>query len=279
MSKNFSRILSELNNYPEFRLSIITNGTLICLKSLQDIIKIRPSIMFQISLDGLKEHHDIIRGEGCFNKTMNCIELLRNNMVPFYFHTLIHKYNYNEINDIIDFARNSGAYMLDFTFLKKKGRGKTNYNDLSLPIDQQVALIQRMNIEKYKLSSEKFIINFPSVFYGICPIFTDDKQSDVFARIDVNGNVFACQNFEGTCNALGNILIEDISEIVTDERIAHQKEMLKKNAENLPCSSCIINSFCGKGCPGIELSDPNDSMYGIDCELRRHYARDLLFKI
>ncbi|MCB2191567.1 MAG: selenobiotic family peptide radical SAM maturase [Deltaproteobacteria bacterium] len=44
---------------------------------LQDILDIAPPGFFQVSLEGLEEHNDYIRGQGHFQRTMNFLELLR----------------------------------------------------------------------------------------------------------------------------------------------------------------------------------------------------------
>lgn len=58
------------------RLGILTNGTLIDEKMADRIAELHP-VFVQISLDGTKEYHDQIRGEGNYCKSMLAVDLLK----------------------------------------------------------------------------------------------------------------------------------------------------------------------------------------------------------
>lgn len=276
MSTNFIAILRELKKYPQFNVNIITNGTLFNEQVLDDIMQIFPNPIFQISLDGIGEQHDLIRGKGSFKKINDALSLLKAHNCGFYFHTLIHRYNYKNIEDFINYGRDIGVHKIDFAFLKRKGRGKCNYESLALSCGEQIELMKYLNAKKETISTNSFQVSFPTIFYGICPIFSEELSTNIFARVDVYGNVYACQNFDGKCNSLGNILEEDILKIITEERFKEQKEHFVKVPNNFNCESCFLSSFCGKGCPGVEYSDFEDLELSSDCDIRREYARALL---
>ena len=42
------------------------------------------------------------------------------------------------------------------------------------------------------------------------------------------------------------------------------------------CEKCFIQGICGRGCPGIEVTDYKHSVFSDECEQRREYARALL---
>ena len=44
---------------------------------------------------------------------------------------------------------------------------------------------------------------------------------------------------------------------------------------NQQCENCFLNSFCGRGCPGLEYSDYLDIL-SEDCAERRNYALSIL---
>ena len=54
----------------------------------------------QISLDGLQETHDFIRGSGSFEKTMKTIKQLYDNDVRFYIHFVYNSKNYKELYEL-----------------------------------------------------------------------------------------------------------------------------------------------------------------------------------
>jgi|GEM_PF-1348252 len=278
MADNFMRILFEITNRGFSKISIVTNGLLLDNKKIKNILEINKNIKFQISLDGLGESHDIIRGNGTFSKLMTTINLLRENNCDFIFHTLIHKYNYNQIGDIIDFAKKNGAHQIDFALLKRKGRGKDNYSEISLSCEETLELFKKYYLNENFIDKKNIHINFPKIFFGSCPLFGSEPV-EVFARIDALGNVYICQNFDGKENILGNIYNEHLQDIIVDKRIDTQKKHFEKSTHYLKCNSCFLNSICGKGCPGVEYTDFDDLNCSLDCNIRKKYALEkiLLF--
>ena len=83
---------------------ILTNGTLLTEALTERLSKYKKLSFVQISLDGTKEVHDQIRGEGSFNRAVNGLKLLEGfdieSMVAFTFH---HD-NYKEIKPLIKFC-------------------------------------------------------------------------------------------------------------------------------------------------------------------------------
>lgn len=60
----------------KLRLAILTNGTLIDKETAAKIKALKPMFV-QVSLDGIKESHDVVRGKGNFEKTLVGIDNLK----------------------------------------------------------------------------------------------------------------------------------------------------------------------------------------------------------
>lgn len=73
----------------------------------------RTRIIVNLSLDGLGEKHDEIRGvPGCFDSVLKTFRLLKgieSSRLQVGFHTVISKYNVMDIREIYSFVKNSGA--------------------------------------------------------------------------------------------------------------------------------------------------------------------------
>jgi sulfatase maturation enzyme AslB (radical SAM superfamily) len=85
---HFWKINEILREYP-FRSILLSNGILITKETSK---KLRVHEV-QISLDGTKEGHESIRGEGTFEKTLQAIDNLRKANIPVSIATMIHRRN------------------------------------------------------------------------------------------------------------------------------------------------------------------------------------------
>ena len=80
-----------------------------------------------ISLDSIQPtNHDRFRGmEGAWKATMNGVEALKRAQLDFLVQTSVTQWNYDEIPEIVEFAYQLGAKVLNLYFLVRTGRGKT----------------------------------------------------------------------------------------------------------------------------------------------------------
>lgn len=103
-----------------------TNGVMLTDKRVQSL-KLAGAMGVGISVDSLDpEHHDRFRGRiGAWENTLNGIEACRRHELPFQVHFSVTESNANEIPAMIDFARTSGARVLNIFFLICTGRGES----------------------------------------------------------------------------------------------------------------------------------------------------------
>ena len=84
-------------------ISILTNGTLLN-QDIVDKLKTLNNLRYlQISLDGgTKEVHDVIRGKGNFEKSINSIKLLKKNSLKVSSKFTVHKKNLFDLKNYLD---------------------------------------------------------------------------------------------------------------------------------------------------------------------------------
>ncbi len=92
---HFWKINEILREYP-FRSILLSNGTLITKETAK---KLRVHEV-QISLDGMKEGHESIRGEGTFEKTLQAIDHLQEANIRVSVATMIHRRNLKEFDKL-----------------------------------------------------------------------------------------------------------------------------------------------------------------------------------
>jgi len=84
--------------------AILTNGTLIDQAAASRLGKLKPSFV-QVSLDGVKESHDRIRGPGAFAKAVSGVRLLAKEGVRTFISFTAHSDNYQEFPSVAEIAR------------------------------------------------------------------------------------------------------------------------------------------------------------------------------
>ena len=101
---NFFEFLEEIVKR-KIKFSILTNGIMID-KGIAKKIKYYNPLFVQISLDGIKETHDKIRGEGNFEKALQGIDNLKNEGVKVLVSFTAQKSNYKDFKELAKICQN-----------------------------------------------------------------------------------------------------------------------------------------------------------------------------
>ncbi len=105
---DFFQILNKSNTSPFQSIIIQTNGLL--LKKLHKEMNDSPITSVAVSIDGLKETNDLIRGiRGYFDLAMEGIKLLRNKKVKI--SVTLNRISAKELSELADIARAAGAQL------------------------------------------------------------------------------------------------------------------------------------------------------------------------
>ncbi|MDH7579112.1 MAG: radical SAM protein [Bacillota bacterium] len=84
----------------------------------------------QVSLDGLKENHDYLRGDGTYEAVLESMRLLAEEGVNVAVRTTVTRGNVAEIEEVADLAVNLGAMKLGFVRFFPAGRGMSYKEEL-----------------------------------------------------------------------------------------------------------------------------------------------------
>lgn len=238
------------------RTNIITNGTL-WNKEMIEKIEIYDNVFIQVSLDGMEENHDYVRGKGTFQKVIVALDLLKNSKLKdrINIHCVINNRNYNEMEEIIRLCNSKGASSLSFNMYNKLGRAceksEIQFSDNKSRI-KTIDLINEIVDAHEDLQKTMRITGAPTTHF--CPLLQNGLKMDL--RIDSEGNVYPCQIFSGVQYSLGNIYSQTINEIIHSERTETFHDFIKIATEfNSECVKCAFKKSCGKGCPGERLAD------------------------
>jgi len=117
-----------LRNYA-FRSILLSNGTLIT-KEVAKKLRVHE---IQLSLDGMKEGHESLRGKGTFEKTITAIDHLQEANLRVSVATMIHRKNLSEFDQLASLLQSKHIEEWNVDVPCLEGRLKTNQDFLVSP--------------------------------------------------------------------------------------------------------------------------------------------------
>jgi len=115
------------------RRVLFTNGTLINEKNIE-WLKVEE---IQFSIDGWREGHDLLRGKGTFDRTVEGIRTVQKAGIPISIATMIHRGNLTEFEKMRRFSDDIGAIEWGIDVLALAGSLRQN-RELVIPYDTAV---------------------------------------------------------------------------------------------------------------------------------------------
>lgn len=235
-------------------LSIVvgTNGTMLTDSRVQ-ALKQAGAIGVGISLDSLSAtQHDAFRGvKGCWQKTINSLEVCRQHDLSFQIHFTITKDNRHELDAMIQFCKHQQARVLNIFFMVCTGRA-SDYCDLTS--DQYDAILEQ--IIQAQQDHPDLIIrprcapHVKRVAYQLQPSALNRSSGQDgdgciagthYCRIKYNGDVTPCPYIE---TASGNIRETSFFDLWQSNDLFQQ---LRTPSLRGACGQCEFQKLCG-GC-------------------------------
>lgn len=121
----FGELIKEGYEKTNLCINFTTNGTLITQDFLNEIKGCVGCI--RISLDGIGDVYNRVRGVDAWKKVYRGIKLISKNNIRFGFNTLLTSVNFDNMLDIADLARKVNAMNILFLKFKPHGRGEMMY--------------------------------------------------------------------------------------------------------------------------------------------------------
>lgn len=175
-----------------------TNGILLGNR----IDEVKNADLFSLSLDGTETSNDFVRGKGAFRKAIAAADLLKKHNLKLAFSATISKYNLNDIDFLIDLAR---EYKASVSF--QPATLKVLYGERENAViasDSEHKEFIRLLIERKKgrgkaivsnsLLCLKALANWPKPHRIKC------ASGRISCRIDSNGDIWICNRISKTAN-------------------------------------------------------------------------------
>lgn len=237
------------------RISILGNP--IERAELERMVDIKPPAYFQVSLEGLEEHNDHIRGEGFFQRVLEFLPMLEEFDVRSVVMTTLTDGNVDQIIPLSDVLRGR-ANRFTYNRLSQVGEGAA----LGLPNTEEYGrfmieyLAARRDNPAMGIKDNLFNIYFHELGYPLFGGCTGKGCGAAFNFVAVlpNGDVHACRKFP---SPLGNLLMSSLDEIYSTP------EAQRYRRGCTACDGCAIRAKCG-GCLAVTAGHGRDPFTEID---------------
>lgn len=236
-------------------ISLSTNGQLLNKEILEKIKNINFKL-FQISLDGDENVHDMIRGKGVGKKAIAAIRLAKNILKKNVgVGTVMMKYNCRDMDKSLVEATKQKVDIFALMFLIVTGRADENLKpDPKEYIKALKAVFDKYKEVKSKISFAKNTTILPAL------IPKEWRKKDLYKTfspcsfpycigIDAKGDVAPCDGFFNCPEMIiGNIRNQTFKEMWGKSEIV--KNIIKINPKDLKgiCRKCIYREYCAGGC-------------------------------
>lgn len=234
----------------DIKVNIFTNAILLekFEKELIDILGYIPfdSLDFFISIDGLEESHEKIRGKGTFKKTINNIKLVVSKGYRVTTNSVLSKLNYKDIPKLYEMLCKIGVYKIQISNLIDSGSANSN---MKLNKEEQDGFIKELKkvLRKLDMGSKLLYAQMPdeecnSEIYLLNKDKVEYLQTEKWkcsagigkCTIDYNGDVYCCPFIKNYC--LGNLVTSDIEKVwYNKKRYEFLKLIARENNNSRVC--------------------------------------------
>ncbi len=174
---------------------INTNGTLINENTIKKLIDVGINNI-EISVDGLKEDHDFIRGEGTFDKVLDALEICEKYNVKVGIMSTLFKHNYKNIPNFIDFFHDKNVIGIGFLRFIPSGRGKDNDKILSMNTSERKKAIEMVYNKRLQYGEQFYLKIETPLSYLVAKEHENlmkKHQYMSFTERGCDGGILSCQ--------------------------------------------------------------------------------------
>lgn len=144
VNKNIYGIIKKSKNHG-LNTAILTSGFTITQSVAEKIADASPNAV-QISIDGVENVHDSIRGEGTFKRVEEASNNLKINNVSYYMKMAINKLNLSDVSNVVEYCHDKG---LRVNFSNTLPIGTAKEKEIALTPEQYFSIFISLYQKKY----------------------------------------------------------------------------------------------------------------------------------
>lgn len=211
---------------------------------LEKILGIEPPAFYQVSLEGLEDTNDRLRGEGHFRRTLEFLKILKKHEIPASIMLTLHAEN---LNEVLPLAERLEGLVDTFSFnrLALTGRGSSlspaEQKTFDLFLEDYLRAAEKwphLHLKDNLFNRKLYLRGEP--LEGGCTGFGCGAAFNFLALLP-DGEVHACRKFP---SYLGSIYTRPLWDIYWSEA----GEAYRRGPE--ACRGCRLYAVC-RGCPAV----------------------------
>jgi len=246
----FLRIIA--SNKKLFSFAILSNGSLIDQPLAHLIGTFAPSFV-QVSIDGVENTHDMIRGQGEFRRAVVGIKNLVKARVRTFISFTANNCNIMDFPSVVRLARKLGVSRVWSDRLILIGKGSKLGQNILSPHETK-SFFKIMNIERAKGISNWFYRTDVSMHRALQFLIAGGRPyyctaGDSLVTIQPNGDLYPCRRMP---IRVGNLLEAHLQELYYDSEILlklRNREIISEG-----CQDCFYNKLCRGGLKCLSYS-------------------------
>jgi len=222
---------------------ISTNGTLIDDDAARRLAK--GPVYIQVSLDGASAaSNDAIRGAGSYAKVVTALECLRKQGVEVSINTVLTRFSFPELDDLVSLAAHYGAKLRVSRF-RPSGRGLAAWKQLNVGREQMLAFSDWLAAHLAVSTGDSFFSvateNRRALGLNMC------GACKLTCCISPRGRVYPCAFLQDEEFLAGKLPDQSFAAVWQHSPVFHSFRGLKIKS----CESCHRFDMCHGGCPAI----------------------------
>ena len=230
-----------------FIWGMTTNGTLLTDSIIREMIRTNCRTI-SVSIDGLRQSHNTLRGDDCFDKAVESTKKLigAKGFSEVQVTTVVHKSNISELPDIYTLLESLEVDSWRLTNIEPIGRASQMEGEF-LSANEFVKLFDF--IRMFRQSRSKIPVSFGCSHYAT-PEYERDIRDHYFfcgagiitASILHNGDIFACPDIGRRSELIqGNIRTDDFAAVWQNQFRPFRR---RRDLQSSACVDCVYAYFC-----------------------------------
>lgn len=257
LREDFMILLKYIHDNSDADVTLMTNGTLINDDNVESIAKMVKNV--DISIDGVDEEScKAIRGPHVFDKVINAVNLLQQNMVD--------NISLSMVTSGINIALERDFYALCKNMNVIPLLRKLDYSGRALANKTKLDSIMSVSNADLSYIEPNYDAHRDMISLSVC------KAGRTSFSIEANGDIVACSIAKVTDSVIGNI-----------KNISDLREYLRDNGEAISispdsvCGRCKYNRFCCS-CPDLMKKMQEQEDFYEYCEWRKEWIEKVLWE-
>lgn len=224
-----------------FLLGILTNGTLLTKKTVENIKRLDPFYV-QVSIDGTEEHHNEIRGNDAFEKAIQGLKELIDHKIRTSISFTAHALNYKDFYEVASLGAQLGVNCVWSDRLIPFGSGES-MKDAILSPDQTKEYFQLMYKAKKDFEGKTYVKMQRALQFMISGEQPYQcTAGKLLLTLMPNGDIYPCRRLPVP---VGNITQNTLTEIFFNNTFL--KRLRDPDSISPDCAYCASGKQCGNG--------------------------------